>query len=141
MSSRVERLAATLSRLIEDPRFAGRMWNWVTIGEVLGCTRIEAQQVIYYLRRNATDVVWTVGTFSTSWEIVPTQSTRQALDGIINQYRHMLTRLRSAEHAANVLGVVDPEPGLSRWMRRVERMHQRQIEDIEDLLEEIADLG
>ena len=139
--TRIESLAATLSRLIEDERFAGRRWNWVTIGQVLGCNQAEAREVITYLRRNATDVVWTVGTFSTSWEVMPTQSVRDAVDGMVNQYRHMLTRIRSAQHTAEVLSIVDPDPGLARWMRRLERMHTRQIEDVEDLLEGLMDLG
>ena len=139
--SRTVQLAATLSRLIDDPRFAGRRWNWVTIGQVLGCNQAEARQVIAYLRRNATDVVWTVGTFSSDWEIMPTAQVREAVDGMVNQYRHMLTRMQSAQHTAAVLSVVDPDPGLARWMRRLERIHTRHIEDVEDLLEGLLELS
>jgi hypothetical protein len=138
--NRTEQLAGTLSRLIDDPRFAGRRWNWVTIGQVLGCNQAEARRVIAYLRQNAS-VVWTVGTFSSDWEIMPTSQVREAVDGMVNQYRHMLTRMHSAQHVAAVLAIVDPDPGMARWMRRLERMHTRHIEDIEDLLEGLLELS
>jgi hypothetical protein len=53
----------------------------------------------------------------------------------------MLTRMHSAQHVAAVLAIVDPDPGMARWMRRLERMHTRHIEDIEDLLEGLLELS
>lgn len=137
---RVRDAAAVLTRLIEDPEYAGQRWTWDTIGEVLELTLREAREVIYYLRDNASTFTWTVGTHASGWETMPSTSVRESLDGLVNQQRHLITRIDSQKHAWEVLAKVDPDPRMARVAKRQAKMFTRMGETIEDAIEVLLEI-
>ena len=139
-SAKIRTAAATLARLVEEPEFAGQTWTWDKIGAVLELNRRESQQVIYYLRDNATNFAWTIGTRASNWETMPTTSGRAYLDGQINQDRHYLTRTRTAMHAATVLSTVDPDPRMARVFKARRKMFARILEDVADAMDTLIEI-
>lgn len=139
MSRKTRDLAATLVNLVENPKYAGITWSWDEIGTVLDCTEQQARRVIYYLRDNHGDFVWTVGTYSSGYRSMPTSSTNGALAGIINQYRHALTRERSVQRVWTTLAKVDPDPKWSKFAARESRWWERKADDTRDHLEHLVD--
>jgi hypothetical protein len=134
---RVENAAATLMRLIDDPEFAGQTWTWDKIGGALGLNIRQAREVIYHIRRTATDLVWTVGTFGSDYESMPTTSSREAWPGLLNQLLHLKTRLATMHHTWEVLSRVDPEPRYARAAGREARAYGRWHEEVEDRIDNL----
>lgn len=138
-SEKVRSSAATLVHMVESGKHTGITWTWEYIGTVLGLTPAQARQVIYYLREHNDDFVWTVGTYASGYTTMPTSSSTDALDGIINQYRHALTRERSQEKVWSVLAKVDPDPKWSKFAKRESRWWERKAADTRDHLEHLID--
>jgi hypothetical protein len=140
VTARVERLAGLLTALSDRPEHAGKTWTWESIAAVLDCPVGVAHQVITYLRQNATDRWWTVGTASTGFTMVPTTSLMDALDDTLNQYKHLRTRVFSQHRKMTVLATVDPEPRMARIANREARFWRRVMEDLDEHLEAMEDL-
>lgn len=132
-------LAARLNQLIERPQFAGKKWDWASIGTVLDIPAPAAQRLVGWMRHNTDDILWTVGTLNTDYMIMPTKSRRDALDGILNQMRHHHTRTIGLARAFEVLGRIDPDPVGSRVSARQSRVFYRLSEDIKDQIEMILE--
>lgn len=140
MSGRVADQAETLLRLVNDPRFAGQTWTWDKIGSVLGLNIRQARAVIEYIRREATEMYWTVGTYGSGYETVPTQSMRVAWPGLYNQLKHYMTRFKSLAHAFDVLSRIDPDPQLSAMAGREARYWQAQVVATQDRIDNMLAL-
>lgn len=138
-SQKVQKAAANLVNMVESGKYTGVRWTWDYIGELLGLTRNQAKQVIYFLRENNDDFIWTVGTYSTGYTTQPVSSTVEALDGLINQYRHSLTRDRSHARVWTVLAKVDPDPKWARFAKRESRWWERRADESRDRLEHLVD--
>jgi hypothetical protein len=133
-------LAERLTKLSQRPEHVGTTWTWDKIAALLDCPVGQAHQVIYYLRKNDTERWWTVGTAASGFTMVPTTSFHEALDAVINQYRHLRTRVQSAWRVSATLANVDPDPQYSQLARREARLHRRYLEDLDEHLETLIDL-
>lgn len=138
-SKKVRDAAATLITLVDNPKYAGTQWTWDDIGHLLGLNQAQSRKVIYYLREHHDDFVWTVGTYSTDYKSMPTTSSIDALPGLINQYRHSLTRERSSQKVWETLAKVDPDPRWSKFAAREARWWERKADDTRDHLEHLVD--
>jgi hypothetical protein len=128
-------LADELALIADRPENRDRQWDWLSIGLALGINATTAQHLVYWMRKNYAKEYWTVGTARSDYMIVPTKSFREALDGILNQQRHLITRLQSMQASAATLAAIDPSPEWSALAARTEKYYMRRIGDEQEFRE------
>jgi hypothetical protein len=105
-----EELANELHVISERPENGDRKWDWVDIGVALGISAPTAQRLVQWMRQHYTDQYWMVGISKTDYMTMPTRLARLALDGMLNQQLHIVTRLQTMQMGCATLARVDPTP-------------------------------
>lgn len=101
--------ALQLHALSERPEFLGKAWGWPDIAAMLGISVSTAQHLVQWMRKNYTEQYWTVGTYKTDYLTIPTKQARVALDGMLNQQLHLITRLQTMVQGCETLAKIDPD--------------------------------
>lgn len=114
-------LAVELHKLAEHPRNQGMKWTWITIGTALGINAANAQRLVQWMRKHYIEMYWTVGIYETrdqhgNYQTEATNQARVALDGMLNQQRHLVTRLETMKQGCETLARLDPDPDWKHLM-------------------------
>jgi hypothetical protein len=137
----LDRYVARLYEIAQRPENIGRQWTWVDVSIALDVSVPVAQKVVVHWRNTIIDQYWTVPTFSTGYTSRPVTSAEDALPGLINQLKHLLTRLESQQKAWHVISLVDPDKTWQKIARREDRWHERQAGEVADKIEFLLDLS
>lgn len=113
---RYAELAVELHEISVRPQNRGRKWDWMDIGLALGISAPSAQRLVRWMRKNYTEQYWTVGIYKSDYLVVPTVQGRVALDGMLNQQMHLITRLSTMVQSCMTLANIDPDPAWSHFM-------------------------
>ena len=138
MSKRIADLAATLIHMVDSGKYVNVRWTYDYIGYILGVNRPTAERVMHYLRNTDDMHIWTVGTYKSEWTITATDDTREALDGLVNQMRHNLTRSLTFLHQARTLARIDPEPRHQRIWIGLEIRAERVVTEQKAMMQELV---
>src|SRR6185437_9033032 len=90
-----EQMARELHTITDRPENRDKHWDWVSIGVALGISAGTAQHLVQWMRKYYTETYWTVGTYKSDYMTMPTKAARDAMDGMLNQQRHLITRLET----------------------------------------------
>lgn len=102
-------LADQLQSVSGRPEYAGRKWTWIDIAVALNVTTSTAHNLILWMRKNYTEMYWTVGTFATEYKSEPTRLVSTALAGMLNQQAHIVSRMQTMARSWETLARIDPD--------------------------------
>jgi hypothetical protein len=125
-------LARDLDLIAVRPNNQDIKWTWDTIGAALNISAPTAQHLVQWMRRNWVASYWTIATAGSDYSVVQTKSFRVALDGILGQQRHLITRLQTLQASAATLATIDPDPLWAALAARTAGHYRRRLEDEEE---------
>lgn len=107
---RFAQLAVELHNISQRPENENKRWNWSSIAVALRISAPTAQHLVQWMRKHYTELYWTVGIYASDYMTVPTRQARVALDGMLNQQRHLITRIETMKQGCETLASIDPDP-------------------------------
>ena len=128
-------MAAELHAIADRPKNQDIKWDWVKIGAALEVNARTAQQLVQWMRREYAELYWTVGTINSDYKTMATNSFRDALDGILDQQGHLITRLKTMQRSAATLATLDPDEKWRKLAARTAKHYDRRVGDEEELRE------